>query len=468
MSKESTVKYMDQQPEQSTQPNVSNQFQPAQNTQASTTMKAARKSKFILLGIILAVFLVGGGAAAYVQFIADSPDKAWECAMSSTAKGLDKLVELSKVQSDKSKIEGTFSMSAPVAADGSVKAIWNGSNGLITGDLGVGGVRGNMEVRATAVENSEYPDMYIKVTGLEALGSLVDEDTRGLLAQANDQWYVLDHTFFGQYVAEASASTSTQLTEEDVEQAMQAVMGVVKDRLLTTDPQKAVLEVREELGKEDFEGTPTYKYKVGLHEQHFKEFLTALKESLKDSKLAAFMAEVSGMSYDELLNLEDIMKQIDEVDYSTATADVWVQEDGKYIRNVRFYAQENNNTIDIGVPYEGGDTVPITFKVTVDDDTSKGTVQFGWEINQNTAASRLWADMDLTENGTRAAMKGEMTVGPTDETITVEKPEGAKSVYELLGPIFQNALGSSLDDSDEILFDDDFDFDQIPLDDIEL
>lgn len=164
-----------QRPSQTFEPNrvVQQQFSPAQPMSVPQQMPAQQpgmyqmpmqptpkrsgKLKFVLIGAFLSVLLLGGGAAAYMQFVVNSPKKIWERAMSTTVKGLDTLVASQNTTWPGSKTEGTFSVSSPIAADGSMKGSWHGSDGSATFDVGAAGLRVNGEVRMVGVEDLEVP-----------------------------------------------------------------------------------------------------------------------------------------------------------------------------------------------------------------------------------------------------------------------------------------------------------------------
>ncbi len=466
-----------------------NSFQPQQSLQpmqpmapAPTSNKKSSKKKFVLIGAFLAIFLFGGSAAAYVQFVANSPENIWERAMNSTAKGLDAMAELQKQQMSSTsaqKLDGTFKLTSPLAADGSISLVADKSNAEMTMDVGAAGTRLNAEMRMVDAANSDSPDIYFKVKGLDSIGALLglggpEAAAYGdMLTAAEDQWYSVDHTLFDQALASAAegGGSLATLSQEDLNKIALQFSTVVKDTLLSTDPQKAVFEVANEVGKEDFEGTKTFKYEVRINKDHLKSFITEMKSAMADTKVAELVASMSGQSYEEAVKLDELFADIDKQDFSNSTADVWVEAGGRYIRNVRLYPVKDDkqkNYLDIGIPYNGGDTIPLSFKAVIDDEGTRGTVASGIELNRTSNGLHGWGTIDVSMDSESDPIKFEydMNVNPTNDAPKTDKPEGVKDALELLGALNTGAMtriedSTSLDQYDSLL-------DQSLTDDIEL
>ncbi len=451
----------------STPAQVPNQFQPQQfqsfnQTQPASPfspMQPARsggKLKFVLVGVFLSVLLLGGGAAAYMQFVVNSPEKIWERALSNTSKGLDSVVSTQSEQWPGSKMEANFSVSSPIATDGSMKGSFHGSSGSATFDVGAAGLRVNGEMRMIGVDNSTTPDIYMKVDGVDSIMNLLSDFTgqpteassEKLISEIDNQWFSVDHTLIDQLLASGGAAATPEITEEDMQKIATTVSRVTSERLLATN-EKAVFTVLEEVGKEDFEGSETFKFKVGVDKENLKSFLNEMKSALKDTKFSELITTGQSQSYDEIANLEEIMKEIDKVDMSKAKADVWVEPNGKFVRNVRIYDNNDETAksfFDIGMPYKGGDIIPIQVKVTLDDDGLKGAVTVGFDMHKQGSSLKVWTDVSVESEGTKVTGKGEFTAERSDEKTDVSKPEGARNIYDLLG-IFSSAQPTGFDDS---------------------
>lgn len=428
------------------------------------------KKKLLLPLIVMGAFLLAGGAAAYQMVFNKSPQQLFESALTNTSKGLDTFLAID--QSKKGlKIDGSFDVNSPLAVDGTLSGQWYEMNGSLTSSVGAVGARVTNEIRTLSVENSDVPDLYIKFSGLEGVDGLLRtfagpdaSEVAGVVQSLNDQWYVVDHTLIEQALASSGSSSDVpELSEEDIKQISDAVAGVMRERFFGTEEDKAVFKINEEIGKEDFEGTGTYKLNVRVDKDNFIAFLESFESVVKDTKLKdVFALSAPGQNIDEVLNFDNISESLKDVDFSEAKADVWVEGNGRFIRNVRIYPvsdKKDTNYLDLLLPYEGGDVFPLVMRATIDDSDAKGVASFGADINQKNGDSRLWFDLDITSDGTTVDASAELKIESIDEQVAIEKPDGAKSALELINqltggmqssvPVFPGAgLGTiGLDDS---------------------
>ena len=414
------------------------------------------KLKLAAVCVLASLLLFGGSAAAYVQVVVNSPENVWERAMSSTSKGLDAISQSYSESKDKpKKLDATFKATSPFTADGSLHMMADEKNASMTLDAGAAGTRLNGEVRLIDSGASDYPDIYFQVKGLNAIGSLLGfgggdlAQLSELLNSADGQWYSVDHTLLDQMANQAGSSDSKmpELSQDDLNKIAEAFMGVTKNDLLSTDANKAVFEVAKKVGKEDFEGTSTYRYEVAVNKDHLKAFLTDLKTSLGTTKLSDVVAGVSGKSYNDAINLDEIFRSIDSQDFSNAKADVWAEASGRYIRNIRIYPvadSKDKNYLDIGLPYKGGDIIPLVIKATIDEDGSKGTVTSGLEYNKANSEMHGYANFDVTDTDQTVKLEYDYTV-KNAEAPKVTVPDGAKNAMELLG-LFSGSSSTGIDD----------------------
>lgn len=450
------------------------------NQPAPIMSPKAGKGKFLILGVFIAFFLIGGSAAAYVQFFQSNPKKIWERSLESTQKGLDKLVELNQVEWPAANLDGSFNVTSPIAIDGTMSGKSDAKNGYATFDIGAAGVRVDGEFRSILTESGS-PDVYFKVSGLEGVQSLLGSSLGAeesfidpsVIDQVEDKWFSIDHTLFDQMVAESAVDERT-ITQADFNEFTSVTVDLLKDTLFSTG-NNAVFTVKETVGKEQFEGTDTYKYVVAVNKENFKSFVTRMVDSYSELELTKLLTSNTGKSFKELIDYDGMIKELDAADFTNATADVWVEASGRYIRNVRIYPEKDSkdtNYLDIGIPYAGGDDIPMLVRATFDESGTKGVFAFEARINQQDNTRKLTLDLDMDSEGTKVAAKGELKITRSEESVTVEKPDGARSAYDLLGLFYQ---ASGYDDSyGTIPEDGSLDqflpqgLDTFPLDDVEL
>ncbi len=410
---------------------------------SATQPGAKLKSKFMLPLVLGIVLLFGGGAAAYVTVFQKTPEKLWSSALSNTTNGLDTMLKTGLSEQKKTtKMEGSIKVESPLAVDATMSGDLSASNGTFSADVSASGTRINAEVRTITKDGAKSPDIYLKVDGLDQIGSLIGSAVPAELGDTidavNNQWFYLDHTLIDQYLTTAGASdTQMNFSKEDMDKVADNIMGVMKNRFFASD-EKAVFTLTEKVGKEKFEDTNTYKVKVAVNKENFKQFVTDLKDAIKDTKLEeALKASSPEKSLEEVLNFDKMLEELDKADFSKATADVWIEANGGYIRNVRVYPKENDtaNYLDFGLNYTGGDVYPLAIKATIDDGGTKGSLAFGMNVNAKNADVEMTMNADMTSNDSPFKMNMKMSLKGSDDEVKVEEPSDATNVLELLGSL---------------------------------
>lgn len=420
-----------------------------------TTKQPKKRGKWFMPAVVVAVLAIGGGAAAYMGVVQQSPENIWKKAMSTTSEGLDSLIKKSTENTKKGmKASGTFKVESPVAVDGSFDAKGYETDSVVTGNVGFSGLRLNAEFRSKVVEGAKNPDLYFKVSGLDGLDQLAsgfgaDPSMVAGLAELNDQWFAVDHTLLDQATAGAGGSAA-QITPEDAKVISEKLATVIRERLLTSDPTKAVVTVTENVGKEDFEGASTYHFKVKVNKNTTKDFFTALKDALKETKFKdLILAGDSTKSFEEALNFDKMISDLEKANFDDAKADVWVDMKTKFVRNIRITPTDvkegEAGQFDIGMPYDGGSDLPFVLKITGDDSEMKGAIELKAVVNRDSLNTKYTFNADLankkdaTQN---VKASGEATVELNDDKVNIDKPDGSKSIMELLGGFMG---GSGLD-----------------------
>lgn len=412
------------------------------------------KIGIIPAAIVGAVVLLGATSAAYFGFVLpNQPANIWKTALSNTSKGYDELVEYIDEQKDVKggKVKGNFKFeSSDVVVDGNIDGAYDDKSSNIKLDAGAAGTRVNFTVLTNIPEGATTPDIYLKAEGLAGVGELLgggDPAAAQYFAELDGKFYFIDHTLIDQAAKSAQQSDSSfpDLKAEDVKAIAEAVGNVNKDYLFTTDESKAVFKVKSEVGKETVDGRETYHYKVGYDKEHLKEYMTKLKEALKQTKLKDLITDES---------FDQSIRDIDQLD-GNGEADVWVDMKTKLIRTIRFTDTKDNTTLDIGLLHEGGDDFP--FYLTVKDKEANMTIKLN--LNTKTNVVTLDVNGDFSQEGQSSKATAKLTLEPSNDTVDFQKPEGAESLSDLIAPFLGGGLGASggLDQGGAEFSEDDFD-----------
>lgn len=394
--------------------------------------KRSTKAKLLVVVAAAVLLLGGGGAGAYFGlYIPNKPENIWKSAMSNSGKMYDEAVKyVGKDHAQKAmKIEGSYDLDGAVESDGKVTGQWQGLNGQLNGEISAAGLKVGFDTR-TIKATDDSSDLYFKLTGLQGLGSLLGGgEMATALNGLNDQWFVVDHTLIEQA---ASADDSADYSRQDVKALLEKAGAPTKEYLLASDQQKAVFVVKEQIGSEQKEGRSTYHYKVGYNNENFGRYIEALCNAVKDDKLGKLLLEKEKKSCADL-GKEAAKEKTDQ------TADVWVDKRTKLPHVIRVSDKDNNeNWVELGQDYQGGDEFPVSLKVRGKEKNQTIEVDAKFTVNTKTDAASANGTFSL-KGGSSRDMSGKFSLALTpsnDSSIKVEKPEGAKSIIELL-----NSLG---------------------------
>jgi len=353
--------------------------------------------KWLIPGCIVDadLLVIGGGAYGYMGVYMQTPENLWKQSVKNTGKGFSDFVNQPMPAQTGAKVSGSFKLSSPLIADGTINGAYDEKNTQLTASIGASGIRANVEVRGIAAENTTTQDIFVKVEGLSSLSGLLGPEVSGvgeLLTGIEGKWYFLDHTLLDEATAslkkEDAKTPTTQDLQKDVQELSKKFAGILNERLFTTDDKKAVVVVKEQLAKEDFKGRKSQHLIVQVRKDQLREMAIALKDATKNTKVEELLIGDSKKTLEEALDFDSLLKQIDAGNYDNATADVWLDTSLKYVRNVRINAidadtKKTTGSIDFMLDYSGKDELPLSITITNNDSAANnGTITLGMNINK--------------------------------------------------------------------------------------
>lgn len=406
---------------------------------------AAKKSKkklVFLSAVGMAVLLMGGGASAYFGYLVpNKPENIWASAMKNTANGYDTLLQMSKAQSEASDVSGTFKLTGPAATDGTFHMKTDGKNAELTADAGIVAARVSAEMRMIDAENSEYPDLYVKLSGLKDAAALIPGAAE-MVADYDGKWLSMDHSFFDSIVSASGvqAAATESLSMDEWRQVATAVGEVNRDYIFTQDQQKAVLKVVANVGKEKQDNRDVYHYTVGLDKQHAKDYVAALASKLDTTPAKKLLKD---QTFAQAFDVDGIKKSIDGYK-DTDTADVYVDVGTKVLRTVKFTDKSNaKNSLELGLHMTDTTKLPFVFKLNTDENGSTATVTMNMTFD--TKANTIDGDMAIQASGSASDnmnVSAKFQAKPLAQKLTVEKPADATSLNGVLQSLMMGFSGS--------------------------
>ncbi len=399
------------------------------------------------------VLLIGGGSYAYFGLYAQTPEYLWKTSLSNTRQGLQAIINNGPSSKNGIKLDGSFKMTTPIAADGTLTGSKDDKKADLKLTAGVSGIRANLEMRVFSA-GTNGSDVYANISGIKNIAALLglSGQQAAVIDSIDGKWLVADHTLIDQLLkstgnnASDLANESQAQIQKDVQDIVKKAAVVLNDRLFSDNKSKAVVVIKDKLAKEDFEGRKSQHLRVQIQKQQLHDFAVAMKDALKNSKLNTWLvAPNSSKSFEQATGFDSLLKNIDAKNYDYSTADVWIDLSTNTIRDVRIYASPTDakSYVDFMFNYTGGDDYPL--RITSMSTNASGTQNLLIGATLNRATNKV--SLTFSGTGTNAAGRQSINVGatltitPTDDKVTVEKPPGATNIVNLLGGLTGQVQG---------------------------
>lgn len=412
-----------------------------------------RLNKKLLLLILLPLLIVAGAAAFYFGYY-NNPEMIFKRGLSNTGKGYDRLVSYVDEEAQKGYKStigtGSYEVDLPeLKTDGDLGYKGNDRDGQLTFDIGLGSSRVDTDVRLFLSDN-DTPDIYAKASGLKGLGSSFDmPELDPQLDVLNDNWIFIDHTLFDNAYASTgldSEAVFKQPTREQLLDEAKAFGGINQEYLFSTKDDKAVLKVKEKLGRETVDGHKTYRYRVNLDKANLKKYIKAQRDALKTSKLNGWLKDndIDAKAIDD--TFDSMVQQANNIKESD-TFDLWIDTSNNVIYKVRFSDDKSNAAreyVDLGLDYKGGDDFPFFVTGRVEDEAD-GMTNITFVLNLNTKSGVMDYKFDIKNNGPEAgSMSFKLNVKPSTKDVKIDRPANAKPLAEVLSELGYPELATQL------------------------
>ena len=407
-------------------------------------MDGAKKRfpKAALIGFAGLVIVGLAGAGYYFGYYTNS-SVVYSQALGNTGKGI---TELSNRLTEQPKLaykgytgSGSYKVeSDSFKTDGKMNFRADSSNSDTTFDVGLGTGRLNVDFR-TIKSVSTNPDIYLKASGLESLGSLLGPNFSSITSKYGDKWIVVDHTLLDNVEKQtvASAATVPPSSEQMVDE-LSAFNKVNQQYVFTANKDKAVTVILKSYGRETVDGHQVMHYKVGLNKTHVKTYVTAQRDALKASKLQAWIVK---NNYQDAVDsaYKDAIKSSDNIK-SDDTFEMYADVNSRAIYKLRFAATKNPavNFVDVGLDSGGVNELP--FFVSVKNSDSSSDISF--KVVANTKTNVLKVNLIVSETGrNKFKSSSDFTFQPSTLAVKIDTPAGALPLAQVLNDL---GLGDSL------------------------
>lgn len=421
------------------------------------------KKKLIIALTAFAVILLLGAGYVFGFYIPNKPENVWKTGLDRSGDAIEQIVnkatETEKLNQIKnSEITGSLEFSSQdLNFNGNLVSKLNETKSDSNLDISFQDNTGqetslNLKALTHLPEGKKYPNIFFQFNGASQLGlnAFIPE-----LSKYESKWIGVDSDYLEE-LSNYGGGTKPEgnqknITSEEYAEIVRTVSATSSEYLFTSDPEKAVIENRGFVGKEEVDGLKTYHYQAAVNEANAKKFCVALSERV--IVLPAWQ-KLFELDEESTQKMKDSAKITCEGEWpkdpdDDGVFDVWVDSKYKLIYKIRDYTdKDKKDYFEIGQKYTGGDD--ILFFANVHDDESQFDLRLELGTNLET---------NITKVSLSASQKSEAITGlfgpfeakasfeakPFDGEINVDEPEGTIKLQDILESLGVNSTsGGSL------------------------
>lgn len=480
-------------------PPESEASQPARVAQSPSGGKSKKKSILTALAVA-AVLAIGVASFVFGYYLPNTPENVWKTGLQRTADELDALAGklgdaniLESFNKNQLTVKGRFeSEGSRVNVDLESKYDQESSDSSLqfeaSGDGIDQGYSLDIDVKTQKIDESIWPNIYFKLSGIKELGF---DSFMPKINEFDGKWIAVEQDFYeemsdGLNADQDDESTSwSDISQEDIASVVKDFSEVSREYLFSTEPDRAVLKVKEFIGTEESEGLEANRYKVEIDLENGDKYCRALIDKLLDNEVVRRVGDVED---DEIDSKKETGKEScnesekDDDNETTDTTlsqefDVWVDREYKLLHKVRVYEDlESRNAVyrkdkaeceerfasydfegengfcdyyddrietgeryyEFGQIYRGASDVRLFSTVKSDTSVQKYTGRLDLNVNINTLAFNGQINMDSTHEDAKFNMTIEIATEPYDGEIDASKPEGAVPLLEVYEYLMQS------------------------------
>ncbi len=402
------------------------------------------KKKLIIIAsaVVFALLIAGGVGYVFGFYLPNQPENVWKTGVARTGEAVDRIITAS---TEKAKLD--LYKKSQISGDIQYK----NTNGKFTGkfDIKFEGTKASLDTSfssedsqgkkvelggkllAEIAEGSDFPNLYLQLTGLAPFG--FDAFLPGI-SELDGKWIAIEEPFIKSLNLTLPAGDINQnsITSDDTAQFVRMISATSNKYLFSTDPETGVFEMNKFVAKETLDdgadGMEVYRYEVKINDKNAIAYCRVLVENLFESefykKLPSFNPDT--IKVDKNYSLKQCDSAWGDSLKKLTTYDVWIDAKYKLMHKIRIKDTVDPKTYaDIGQIYKGGDDISL-FAKGYKDDKPNGSLTINTNLNTNTTNVKFEFSDD--EDFVVMTMEAKPYVG----TIDASKPIDAILIEDIL------------------------------------
>ncbi|MDZ7744785.1 MAG: hypothetical protein U5K77_03470 [Candidatus Saccharibacteria bacterium] len=428
-------------------PDVQNSTPSLGTPEVAKQPEPINKKKKMSLKVAIAItisLLALGAAGVFGWYIPNRPENVWAAGMERSGEAFEEIV-LSSVEQESLDTLKSMDFSAQLDAafeggiiTGSMSARYTDEviDSSLAFDLSADGENASMEVDflTEQPEDAVFPDSYFRITGIDSFG--LDMFMPGI-SNYDGQWIEVSgdwlETSAPDDIVDAFERDDQEdelLTAEELTEITQAAITPIRDRLFTSDDERAVLKMGDFKGTESLEDNVTAnRYEATVDLDNAAAFCYELADSVLSTDAVQNQEDVDSQQIEEWKSSAQESCQRDTESEIEDEIEVWIDTRTKLVHKIRVTDNDNeNNYTEIGQSYQGGDSVPMFMRFYEGD--SGLSAEFDIETNIKTHTTQATLQFEQADNDIYVTLDFEAK--PLGSEFEIEPPSDTVPIQQLL------------------------------------
>lgn len=322
-----------------------NSIRSSQGASGSVNLKPSKIKKILMYFAAAGLFAAVICVVLFVFYIPSLPQNVWKRGFNRTGDESAKLVQaMSKPEAIKAFEKTKIDMTGEVKYGGkkstmsfdSTRDSANSNNSVKVNVVMPDNrkVKVAVDLNTSLPKDALMPNMYIRIVGFSQLG--LEAFAPGI-NQYENKWIAIEQDFIKQFeesFTKGSTESSKNLSDKEVIGIISDVDSVLQEYLYTSDPEKAVIQLKEFIKTEKSEGIKANHYKAKINKDNFADSCNAIVDKLSANKA---IQDSFKLTQDQIRETKKTCNSYAKELSDDFEFDLWIDKKYSLIHKVRFY-----------------------------------------------------------------------------------------------------------------------------------
>jgi len=402
-----------------------------------------------VIGAIVLIVLIAGILGVYFGYYMN-PSVIWSESLNNANTADTKFLSYMRTAAaDKyagASVNGTFSgKESGQSFSGDFNEKSYKGNDQINANINSNKINLNLQAIGIANKASSYPNVYLKVNGINDVGNLLGLGSE--FSSLNNQWIELNGNLISGMTNSLSTNkTNTNFNWSNIVQFLQNTEGIDKKYLFSTNSSYAVFRILKQQGFQTVNGVHTYLYDVGFNKTNLGDYGQAVCSSIENSSLSQSLSSLIGSAPTDIKaycgQLKTAVKNINAND----NIEVWVNTSDRLVYQVKLPSIKGSGETYVGLNYSNNNPslIPVFIEYSNNNHTSHESFNLNMTLSENTNTVNIAANLIDKSQFNAYNFKFNLSFKPNNSKLNIVAPSNTVPLTTVLSKLgFDNSISST-------------------------